>query len=84
MPVDAVNLFHSVDRGIARAIAALWAAWRMRESQTLRLVLGLNIAMFIVLGAMMAGAIRVDLAAYGGLLQKLLALSPYQSHLSDQ
>jgi hypothetical membrane protein len=57
--------------------AAVWTAWRMKNSKMIRFALVLNVIAFIVLGAIMSGVLNVDLAAFGGLIQKLLAASSF-------
>ena len=57
--------------------SAVWTAWRIKDSGTLRYLLVSNAVAFIVLGALMSGAVNVDLAAFGGLIQKLLAASSF-------
>ena len=57
--------------------AAVCTAWRMKNSQIICFLLILNAVAFIVMGAIMSGAINIDLAAFGGLIQKLLAASSF-------
>ncbi len=57
--------------------AAVWTAWRMKNVKIIRFLLILNAVAFIVLGAIMSGATNIDLAAFGGLIQKLLAASSF-------
>lgn len=57
--------------------AAVWAAWGMQPAKTLRLTLLLNAIAFIFLGVIMSGALGVDLPAFGGLVQKLLAAASF-------
>lgn len=56
---------------------AVWTAWRINNSGILRYLLVSNAVLFIVLGALMSGAVNIDLAAFGGLIQKLLAASSF-------
>lgn len=56
---------------------AVWAAWRMRGARIVRIVLLSNAAAFIAFGTIMSGATGVDLAEYGGLVQKLLAVASF-------
>lgn len=57
--------------------AAVWTAWRMENIELIRYSLVLNVVAFIALGAIMSGASNIDLAAFGGLIQKLLAASSF-------
>ena len=61
----------------AAPFVAVWAAWRMQPAKMLRLVLLLNAAVFILLGAIMSGVTGVDLSAFGGLVQKFLAATSF-------
>lgn len=56
---------------------AVWTAWRINNSGILRYLLVSNAVLFVVLGALMSGAVNIDLAAFGGLIQKLLAASSF-------
>lgn len=57
--------------------AAVWTAWGMKNSKMICFSLVVNGAAFIVLGAIMSGSVNIDLAAFGGLIQKLLAASSF-------
>jgi hypothetical membrane protein len=56
---------------------AVWAGWRIHDGNTIRIVLLSNAAAFIGFGTIMSGATGIDLSAYGGLVQKLLALTSF-------
>lgn len=56
---------------------AAWAAWRIENIRIIRFSLALNALGFIALGTIMSGATNVDLASFGGLIQKLLAASSF-------
>ena len=49
----------------------------MKNVKLIRFSLILNAVAFIVLGAIMSGATTIDLSAFGGLIQKLLAASSF-------
>jgi hypothetical membrane protein len=55
----------------------VWAGWRIHDGRAIRIVLLSNAAAFIGFGTIMSGATGIDLAAYGGLVQKLLALASF-------
>lgn len=57
--------------------AALFASWRLRSAKALRIFLITNSALFVVLAATMSGVLRIDLPAYGGLVQKILAATAF-------
>lgn len=52
---------------------ALWAAWSMKAGKSILTIVASCALSFIALGVIMSGATRVDLAAVGGLVQKLIA-----------
>lgn len=58
-------------------VAGVWAAWRVKNITPIRIALVLNVVAFVVLGAIMSGVANIDLAAFGGLVQKLLAASSF-------
>lgn len=57
--------------------AAVWAAWRLSPTGTLRWALSLNAIAFVALAAVMFGVGAVDLSACRGLVQKLLAVASF-------
>jgi len=59
--------------------AAMWAAWQITTQRYMRIAFLVNAMAFVVLGVIMSGAIGVDLAAIGGLIQKLIAATSLAS-----
>lgn len=57
--------------------AAVWAAWRMHPAKILRIASLLNAAAFVVLAAIMSGVGHIDLSSYGGLIQKMAAVTSF-------
>ena len=56
---------------------AVWAAWRIQPGRALRIVLSFNAVAFIVCAAAISEVSGVDISAYGGLVQKFLAITSF-------
>ena len=56
---------------------AVWAAWRLQPARALRIILSFNAVAFIVCAVTISGVSGVDLLAFGGLVQKCLAMTSF-------
>lgn len=59
--------------------ASAWAAWRLSIPKAILAFFLLNALAFVILGIVMSGATGIDLSAFGGLVQKLIAVTTMAS-----